>query len=116
MGLLRMSTMAIAMLASTACVTLPTDSRSGRTAVVHITEDDIAPRDVTVQPGDEVQFLNSGSASAWIYFSRDRLNELSCQRGFSFFWGVEEVAKLTPGESASVCFSTPGEYGYAVQS
>jgi plastocyanin len=115
MGALRLSVIAIVML-STACARLPADSRSGRTAVVRITEEGLSPRDITVQPGDEVRLLNGRNRPAWIYFGRDRPTELSCRRGFSFFWGVEEVAKVRPGESASVCFSAPGEYGYWVQS
>ena len=104
------------MLILTACAGLPTESQSGRTAVVRITDGEVSPRDITVQPGDAIQLLNGRDRPVWIYFGRDRPKELSCQRGFSFFWGVEEVAKVRPGESASVCFSAPGEYGYWVQS
>jgi plastocyanin len=104
------------MLILSACAGLPTETQTGRTAVVRITDNEVSPRDITVQPGDAVQLLNGRDRPVWIYLGRDRPKELSCQRGFSFFWGVEEVAKVPPGASASVCFSSPGEYGYWVQS
>ena len=104
------------MLILSACAGLPTESQTGRTAVVRITDDEVSPRDITVQAGDAVRLLNGRDRPVWIYLSRDQPREFSCQRGFSFFWGVEEVAKVPPGASASVCFSSPGEYGYWVQS
>jgi hypothetical protein len=104
------------LLVLSACAGLPTESQTGRTAVVRISNGEVTPRDITVQPGDAVQLLNVRDKPVWIYLSRDRPKELSCQRGFAFFWGVEEVAKVASGASASVCFSAPGEYGYWVQS
>lgn len=104
------------MLILTACAGLPTESQTGRTAVVQITEDEISPRDITVRPGDAVQLVNGRDRPVWIYLGRDYPKEFSCQRGFSFSWGEEEVAKVPPGGSASLCFSSPGEYGYWVQS
>lgn len=98
------------------CTGLPTESPTGRTSVVKILDQAVTPRDVTVRPGDEVRILNERADSAWVYFERDRPKELLCQRGFSYFWGIEEVAEVKPGESVSVCFSTEGAYGYWVQS
>lgn len=100
----------------TACAGLPTESPTGRTAIVKIQDQTVVPRDVTVRPGDEVRLVNERADSAWVYFERDRPKELSCQRGFSYFWGIEEAAEVKPGESVSVCFSTAGAYGYWVQS
>lgn len=116
MNLLIASSVTCTMLILTACAGLPTESQTGRTAIVSVLDGEVLPRDITVQPGDAVELLNAPDRPVWIYFGRDRLKELSCQRGFSFFWGVEEVAKVRPGESAGVCFSSPGEYGYWVQS
>src|SRR5688572_3892382 len=96
------------MLVLSACAGLPTESQTGRTAVVRITDDEVLPRDLTVQPGDAVRLVNGRDQPVWIYLGRDRPKELSCQRGFSFSWGVEEAAKILPGSSASVCFSSPG--------
>ena len=115
MSPLRYHVIVFAMLSVSACVGLPTTGQTGRTAIVRITDEEVSPRDITVQPGDEVRLLNDRDRPAWIYFGRERPKELSCQRGFSFFWGVEEVAMVKPGESASVCFSIAGTYGYWVQ-
>ena len=100
----------------TGCAGLPNDSRTGKKSVVTIADDSVTPRDTIVRSGDEIQFVNSRSNPVWVYFSRDQLNELSCERGFSYFWGVEETAKIKPNQSASLCFGKPGEYGYWVQS
>lgn len=110
-----MALMACAMLSLSACTGLPTEGQTGRTAIVTIADGEVSPRDITVQPGDEVRLLNGRDRPVWIYFAPDP-KALSCQRGFSFSWGVEEVAKVPPGEFASICFSSPGEYGYRVQS
>lgn len=116
MSALRVNLIAFAMLTLGACAGLPTGGQTGRMAIVRITDGEVSPRDITVQPGDEVRLFNDRARPAWIYFGRERPKELSCQRGFSFFWGVEEVATIKPGESASVCFSIAGAYGYWVQS
>ncbi|MGH7230274.1 MAG: hypothetical protein ACREJU_02830, partial [Nitrospiraceae bacterium] len=104
-----------AFLLVTACAGLPTGSRTGMISVVTITDDMVSPRDVVVQPGDEVKIVNRRGKPAWVYFTREHVNELSCERGFSYFWGIEESAKIKPNQSASVCFTKPGLYGYSVQ-
>ncbi len=106
--------MAMALL--TDCAGLPTSSRTGKKSVVTIADDSVSPRDTVVQPGDEIQLVNGRNSPVWVYFSREQKNELSCERGFSYFWGVEETAKIKPNQSASLCFNKPGEYGYWVQS
>src|SRR4029079_3259727 len=101
MSSLRLHLIAFAVLALGACAGLPTEGQTGRMAVVRITDGEVSPRDIIVLPGDEVRLLNDRDRPAWIYFGRERPKELSCQRGFSFFWGVEEVAAVKPGASAS---------------
>jgi plastocyanin len=98
------------------CATLPTMSRTGKSAVVTITEESVEPLDVAVQVGDEVKIVNSRPRPVWIYFSRDDPRELSCQRGFSYFWGPEESAKVESNRSVSLCFAKPGTYSYSIQS
>jgi len=51
----------------------------------------------------------------WVYFYRDFPGELSCQRGFSYYYGTEEFAKIEPSQSASLCFSGAGAVEYLVQ-
>jgi plastocyanin len=98
------------------CAGLPTTTRTGKSAEVAITDHAVSPRDVVVQPGDEVRIVNRRSGPIWVYFNlEDHLNDLSCKRGFSFFLGVEESAKIKPNQSASLCFTKAGVYGYSVQ-
>lgn len=97
------------------CTGLPTTSRSGAVHDILITEDRISPEDLTVKVGDEVRWVNHRLGPVWIYFMRDSLDEISCSRGFSLFWGTEESAKIEPGQSVSVCFGREDLVSYAVQ-
>lgn len=90
MNLLIAFSVTCTMLILTACAGLPTESQTGRTAIVRVLDGEVLPRDITVQPGDAVELLNARDRPVWIYFGRDRLKELSCQRGFSFFWGLKK--------------------------
>lgn len=103
--------------AATACTSLPEASRTGKVYEVIIQEGlhPVSPRDVKVRPGDEVRFANHRVDPVWVYFFRDSPDELACQRGFSFYWGTEESAKIRPNESASICFSKPVSVGFSVQ-
>ena len=107
--------MTIVMAITMACVGLPDSSRTGQAYHVSISNDGISPKDLMVQSGDEILFSNSGPTRVWMYFAVDRWNALSCQRGFSYFWGNEESAAVPPNTSVSLCFSRPGIYGYWVQ-
>jgi hypothetical protein len=73
------------------------------------------PKDQEVHPGDEVRWINRRSAPVWMYFENDLPNELSCERGFSYYWGTEEVAKIEPGQSVSLCFGRQETVGYSIQ-
>jgi len=95
--------------------TLPANTRTGKTYDIVITEEGAQPRDLVVEIGDEVRFRNERIKPAYVFFFRDFNDELSCQRGFTLFWGTEEEAKIAPGESASLCFNRPGTVGYKVQ-
>ena len=99
---------------ATACVALPTTSRTGTVHAITIAEE-ISPRDLEVQPGDEVQWVNRRGDPVWVYFFRDSPDELSCQRGFSYDLGTEEVAKVEPDQSVSLCFANAGAVEYLVQ-
>jgi hypothetical protein len=94
--------MAVAM----GCVGLPDSGRTGQAHHVSISDQNISPKDLTVQSGDEILFSNSGSTRVWVYFANDHWNALSCRRGFSYFWGNEESAAVQPNASVSLCFDT----------
>lgn len=94
---------------------MPTNTRTGKVYDILITEAGIEPRDPVIGMGDEVRFRNERTKPSYVFFFRDFIDELSCQRGFTLFWGTEEEAKIPPGESASLCFNRPGTVGYKVQ-
>jgi len=96
--------MMIVVVAAMGCVGLPDGSRTGQAHRVSISDQDISPKDLTVQPGDEILFWNSGPTRVWAYFANDHWNVLSCRRGFSYFWGNEESAAVQPNASVSLCF------------
>jgi plastocyanin len=96
------------------CATLPTASRTGAVHEITIT-DVLSPQDLEVEPGDEVRWVNRRPDPVWIYFTEHASRELSCKRGFSYFSGPEERAKIKPNESASLCFTRPETVGFSVQ-
>lgn len=100
---------------ASACASLPATSRSGAVHDVLIMEDRIAPQDLIVHIGDEVRWVNRRLSPIWVYFFRDTLDEISCARGFSLFWGNEEEAVIEPGQSVSVCFAKEDAVSYTVQ-
>jgi plastocyanin len=105
----------LAALVTSGCVGLPTASRTGVVHEVFIREEGVSAHDLIVQVGDEVRWVNRKATPVWIYFYEDSLDEVSCSRGFSYFWGHEESAKIEPGQSASVCFSKEDAISYTVQ-
>jgi plastocyanin len=97
-----------------ACSGLPETTRTGTVAEIVIA-DQVAPRNVRVHVGDEVRWVNRRATPVWVNFLEDDLDELACQRGFHYVWGIEETAKLKPGESVSACFAKPGLIGFEVE-
>lgn len=115
-GMMKWSAMLLAgMLSVSACSTLPTGTRTGKVYDILISEEDIQPLDIVVEIGDEVRFRNQRLKPVFVFFFRDFSDEVSCQRGFTLFWGTEEEAKIESAESASLCFGRPGTIGYTVR-
>lgn len=104
-----------ALLLTTACAGLPTASRTGAVHDVLIKEETVSPHELIVQVGDEVRWINQRTTPAWVYFYKDSLDELVCERGFSYFWGMEEFAKVEPHQSVSVCFALVDVVSYRIQ-
>lgn len=105
----------IAVAGTTGCASLPTTSRTGGVHDVAITDDGISPQDLIVQAGDEVRWINRRAVPVWVSFYEDSLDELSCSRGFAYFWAQEENAKIEPGQSVSLCFAHEDAVSYRVQ-
>jgi len=109
------ATLLVGMLSVSACGTLPTATRTGKVYDILISEEEIKPLDIEVEIGDEVRFRNERLKPAFVFFFRDFTDELSCQRGFTLFWGTEEEAVIESAGSASLCFGRPGTVGYTVR-
>ncbi len=105
----------VALAATAACAGLPTTSRTGEVHDVLIREEEITPHELIVQTGDEIRWVNQRTTPVWVYFYKDSLDEVVCQRGFSYFWGVEEFAKVAPKQSVSICFARVDAVSYRVQ-
>jgi len=115
MPILKGPLMLAVLLAATACAGLPSTSRTGAVHDVFIKEEEITPHELIVDAGDEIRWINQRTTPVWIYFFQDSLDEVVCQRGFSYFWGVEEFAKIDPKQSVSVCFAHVDAVSYRVQ-
>ena len=116
MNLLIASSVTCTMLILRACAGLPTESQTGRTAIVRVLDGEVLLRNITVQPGDAVELLQCSRSTGLDLFRTGSTQGTLLSARVFFLLGVEEVAKVRPGESAGVCFSSPGEYGYWVQS
>jgi plastocyanin len=104
-----------ALFATTSCAGLPTTSRTGAVHDVLIKEEEVFPHELIVQAGDEIRWINQRTIPVWVYFYKDSLDEVVCQRGFSYFWGMEEFAKVEPQQSVSVCFAHVDAVSYRIQ-
>ena len=94
---------------------LPTNTRTGKVYDILIKEEGLQPVDLVLGIGDEVRFRNERIKPSYVFFFRDFVDELSCEKGFKMFWGNEEGAKVAPRESASLCFNRTGTVGFRVQ-
>ena len=99
-------------LLAAACAASPTTSRTGAIHDVTVTEGP-DPADLMVNPGDEVRWVNSRTASIQIDLVKTNPELLSCNRGFSDFLGFPRAfAELSAGETASACFVLTGDVQY----
>ena len=88
------------------CGSLP---QATRTAVIYDIkfEEHMMPADLTIHAGDEVRWVNFRTLPVMIDIPGLNADMLSCESGFSgMFGGVQEVTKLGPNQSASLCFKT----------
>ena len=98
---------------------MPTLTRTGEVKDV-IVRDGVDPTAVTVNPGDEVRWINKRQGTVRVIFLNPMTENLNCQRNFGGVLGFgtkrnEYSAKLKPNETASVCFRDPGEVKYVVR-
>ena len=98
---------------------MPTLTRTGEVKDVVIREG-VEPASVTVNPGDEVRWINKRQGEVKVIFLNPVTENLTCQRNFGGPMGFgtkrnEYSAKLGSNETASVCFRDSGEVKYVVR-
>ena len=77
-----------------------------------IIREDVAPATLTVNPGDEIRWINKRQGDARVVFLDPVTEMLSCQRNFGGLMGGDRnqyTAKLSSNDSASSCFRRAGE-------
>lgn len=88
---------------------------TSRTGVIHDVnfEQRMTPVNLSVQPGDEIRWVNQRSTPVTVEFLGNALDEVVCQSGFSsLLRRQQESATIEPNESASLCFGRAGTVTY----
>ena len=98
---------------------MPTLTRTGEVKDVIIREG-VEPTSVTVNPGDEIRWINKRRGTVEVIFLNPMTENLACQRNFGGPLGFgtkrnEYTAKIGSNKTASVCFREPGEVNYVVR-
>ena len=104
---------------------LPESSITGAVSEVTIGEESLTPKAVTVKPGEEVRWVNTTRGVVDISFLQSLNDFVSCNKGFepptsATFIGTSGndnlfIADVNSNRHASLCFSLPGTYEYAVK-
>src|SRR5512145_3022247 len=87
---------------------MPTLTRTGEVKDVIISEA-VEPTSVTVNPGDEIRWINKRRGTVEVIFLNPMTENLACQRNFGGLLGFgtkrnEYTAKIGSNKTASVCF------------
>jgi plastocyanin len=87
-------------------------SRTGKVHDIKIAPDEVTPKKITVQPGDEIRWVNHRTAPVSIAFTDPLDQKVTCERHFAQMTGLGHTTKIPPNESASLCFAGPGVLTY----
>jgi len=96
---------------------IPTVTRTGEVKDVVIRED-LSPQSLSVNPGDEIRWINKRQGNVRVVFLTPVMEMMSCQRNFGGFMGANRnqyTASLSPNETASICFQNQAEIKYVVR-
>jgi plastocyanin len=98
---------------------MPTVTRTGELKDV-IIRDTVDPASLMVNAGDEIRWVNKRQGVVRVVFLNPVTENLACQRNFGGPLGFgtkrnEYSAKLSPNETASLCFRDPGPVKYVVR-
>ncbi|HEY7533813.1 MAG TPA: hypothetical protein VH681_13645 [Nitrospiraceae bacterium] len=98
---------------------LPTVTRTGDVKDITIREE-LTPASLTVNPGDEIRWINKRQGTVKVIFLDPVMEMMSCQRNFGGLMGMNPqrnqfTAKLGSNDSASLCFKNPTQLRYVVR-
>jgi plastocyanin len=105
----------IALLFMLGCQGTPTVTRTGDVKDI-IIGDDLSSREIAVNTGDEVRWINKRTAPVRVVFL-DPVSDkqLSCKNNVGGWMTPSDTAQLGKNETASACFRDPGYYRYIVR-
>jgi plastocyanin len=97
------------------CQGLPTVTRTGDVKDV-IIGDNLASGEITVNPGDEVRWVNKrGAPIRVILIDSVSDTQVSCKSNFGGWMTSRDTAQLSTNETASICFRDAGTFRYTVR-
>jgi len=97
------------------CQAVPTVTRTGDVKDI-IIGDDLSSREIAVNTGDEVRWINKRTQPVRVIFLDAVLDkQLSCKNNVGGWMTPSDTAKLGKNETASVCFRDPGYFRYIVR-
>ncbi len=97
------------------CESTPTVTRTGDVKDI-IIGDKLSAAEVSVNPGDEVRWINKRTAPVRIVFLDPVINEkLSCKNNLGGWMSRGDTARLATNETASACFREVGQFRYTVR-
>jgi hypothetical protein len=97
------------------CQGTPTVTRTGDVKDI-IIGDDLSSREIAVNTGDEVRWINKRTQPVRVVFL-DPVSDkqLSCKNNVGGWMTPSDTAQLGKNETASACFRDPGYYRYIVR-
>jgi plastocyanin len=96
------------------CESTPTVTRTGDVKDIVI-GDKLSAAEVSVNPGDEVRWVNKRTAPVRIVFLDPVTEKLSCKNNVGGWMTRNDTIKLDTNESASACFRDVGQVRYTVR-
>ena len=97
------------------CQGLPTVTRTGDVKDV-IIGDNLASGEITVNPGDEVRWVNKRGAPVRVILIEPVSDtQVSCKSNFGGWMTSNDTAQLATNETASICFRDAGTFRYTVR-
>lgn len=97
------------------CESTPTVTRTGDVKDI-IIGDSLSATEVSVNPGDEVRWINKRTAPVRVVFLDPLVNDkLSCKNNLGGWMSRSDTAQLATNETASACFREVGQFQYTVR-